>query len=312
MSPCRIGIVGLGKIAEDQHVPVILKNPAFALAAVASQRGHGVTGVPTFRSHGEMFAAVPEMKAVAICTPPKVRHAIAREALAAGLDVMLEKPPAATLSELADLAAFAAERGRVLFTTWHSQYNPAVEWAADVLKGRTVRTLEVTWKEDVRRWHPGQDWIWRAGGFGVFDPGINALSIVTRILPAPVFVETATLVTPANADAPIAADLVFASAAPGAARLNAAFDWRQTGDQTWTIRIETAEGQELLLENGGARLLIDGMVTVDEPMAEYERIYEHFAALVEGRRSHVDDAPLRLVADSFLIGRRIETDAFHW
>jgi hypothetical protein len=44
--------------------------------------------------------------------------------------------------------------------------------------------VEIVWHEDVRKWHPGQQWIWEPGGFGVFDPGINALSIATRIFPA--------------------------------------------------------------------------------------------------------------------------------
>ena len=52
----------------------------------------------------------------------------------------------------------------------------------DWLAGRTIRRVECTWKEDVRVWHPGQAWIWEPG-IGVFDPGINALSVLTRILP---------------------------------------------------------------------------------------------------------------------------------
>ena len=35
----RIGVIGLGKIAQDQHLPVIAKSAAFELAAVSSQRG---------------------------------------------------------------------------------------------------------------------------------------------------------------------------------------------------------------------------------------------------------------------------------
>ena len=103
---------------------------------------------------------------------------------------------------------------RVLFTTWHSQY-AGVDEAKKALAGRTVRRLLVTWKEDVHRWHPGQTWIWEAGGFGVFDPGINALSIVTKILPAPIFVRKADLQFPSNAEAPIAASLTFSSGAEG-------------------------------------------------------------------------------------------------
>lgn len=305
----KIGIIGLGKITEDQHLPVIAGNPAFEVAAVASRRGVEVEGAPTFRTPAEMYAAVPELDAVAVCTPPQVRHAIAREALAAGKHVLLEKPPAATISELDDLAALAEECGRVLFTTWHSQYNAAVAHTRDLLSRQTVRRMAVTWKEDVRRWHPGQAWIWQAGGFGVFDPGINALSIVTRIMPSPVFVRRAELVFPENRDAPIAAALEFATTG-GDAQLSAEFDWRQTGPQTWGIAIETGEGTELRLSNGGARLDVNGTLDVERPPAEYEDIYHRFAELLCDGRSLVDAAPLRLVADSFLIGRRVTTDPF--
>jgi D-galactose 1-dehydrogenase len=305
----KVGIVGFGKIAHDQHVPVMAANPAFALAGIASQRGVGIGNVPVFRTPEEMVAAIPDLDAVAICTPPQVRHQVAHTMLAAGKHVLLEKPPAATLSELHDLAAFADRVARVLFTTWHSQYNAAVAEAARRLAGKQVARLAVTWKEDVRRWHPGQSWIWTAGGFGVFDPGINALSIVTRIMPAPIFVRRADLTFPENCDAPIAARLVFAAGAPGE-QLTAEFDWRQTGDQTWEIVVETVDGERLHLENGGAKLSVNGAVVVDQKMAEYEGIYERFAGLLEAGTSAVDPAPLRLVADAFLIGRRLVTAPF--
>jgi D-galactose 1-dehydrogenase len=305
-----IGIIGLGKITEDQHLPVIAKNPAFRLAAVSSQRGVAVAGVPTFRTPAEMYAAVPELSAVAVCTPPQVRHRYALEALAAGKDVLLEKPPAATVSELDDMARFAEAERRVLFTTWHSQYNAAVLHARRLLEGETVKRLVVTWKEDVRRWHPGQKWIWTAGGFGVFDPGINALSIVTEIMPEPVFVAAADLTYPENCEAPIAASLRFRTARTDDG-LVAEFDWRQTGPQTWDIEIETGAGNRLKLSHGGARLDLNGDLDVERPAHEYEDIYDRFAALLRDRRSLVDAAPLRLVADAFMVGRRLVTDPFH-
>ena len=305
-----IGIIGLGKITEDQHVPVIAQNPAFRLAAVASQRGMKVEGVPTFRTPAEMYAGAAEITAVAVCTPPQVRHAIAREALAAGKDVLLEKPPAMTVSELDDLAGFAAAEGRVLFTTWHSQYNAAVLHARRLLERETVKRLVVTWKEDVRRWHPGQKWIWTAGGFGVFDPGINALSIVTEIMPQPVFVAGAELTYPGNCDAPIAAALRFRTSTVSEG-LTAEFDWRQTGPQTWDIEVETAAGNQLKLSHGGARLDLNGTLDVERPAHEYEDIYDRFAALLRERRSLIDAAPLRLVADAFMVGRRLTTEPFH-
>ena len=64
---------------------------------------------------------------------------------------LLEKPPAATLSELVDLEMMAVRQGRVLFTTWHAQYNAGVAEAQRRLAGHTIRKLLMTWKEDVRR-----------------------------------------------------------------------------------------------------------------------------------------------------------------
>src|SRR5439155_386334 len=122
-------IIGIGRIAQDQHLPVIARNANFKLVAVVSQRGVGVPGVPTFRNPSEMYKAVPDLDAVAVCTPPFVRHRIAKEALGQGKHVLIEKPPAPTVSELFDLVTEGKRHKRVLFATWHSQFNAAVSEA---------------------------------------------------------------------------------------------------------------------------------------------------------------------------------------
>ncbi len=309
MTPHKIGIIGLGKIALDQHLPVIRANPNFELLAVSSQRGIAPDDAQyTFQDYRDLLG-LKDVEAVAVCTPPQVRHGIAREALLAGKSVLLEKPPAATLSELEDLGQIAERVGKTVFTTWHSQYNKAVEEARKALAGWSIKRLQVTWKEDVRHWHPGQQWIWEPGGFGVFDPGINALSIVTRIMPEPVFIKAAELEFPANRDAPIAATLQFHTAHTDR-NLQAVFDWRQTGPQSWDIEVETEAGFALKLRHGGSCLEIDGRLVVQEEPAEYQGIYRRFDALLTIGRSEVDDAPFRLVADAFMVGRRVQVDAF--
>lgn len=311
MAPYRIAVIGVGKIARDEHLPSIARDPRFALVGVVSGSGATVPGVPTFSEARALYAAVPDLDAVAICTPPGPRTALVREALAAGVNVLMEKPPTPTVGELRDLAARAERAKRVVFTTWHSQYNAAVEALRERLAGQSLARLDITWKEDVRRWHPGQDWIWEAAGFGVFDPGINALSILTRIMPAPVFVAAATLLTPANRAMPIAATIAFSSPAlaPGGT-LTAAFDWRQTGDQTWSIAADLADGTALRLTGGGTTLSVDGAVVEDAPRHEYDRIYARFADLLASGTSLVDMAPFELVADAFMVGRREVVEPF--
>ena len=236
MNPIRTAIVGVGKIATDQHIPALRANPAFELTATASRKG-GVEGVPNFPILEELLASDVAFDAVAICTPPQVHYQIARLALEHGKHVLLEKPPCMTTAQLDELVRVGRAAGVTLFQTWHSQHAAGVETARQWLSSRALRKAHVTWKEDVRRWHPGQTWIWQAGGFGVFDPGINAISILSRILPQAFFVTTAELSVPSNCDSPIAAEVVFAT--DGGVAITADFDFRQTGPQTWDIDIET-------------------------------------------------------------------------
>ncbi|MCA3256323.1 MAG: Gfo/Idh/MocA family oxidoreductase [Alphaproteobacteria bacterium] len=306
----RIALIGFGKIAADQHVPAIAADPRFELVAVASQRGAGAAhAARIFTDHREMLAAMPEIDAVAICTPPGPRTAIALDCLAAGKAVMLEKPPAATLSELARIEAAAAAPGAVAFATWHSRMAPAVAAARVALAGAEVTRLRIEWFEDVRCWHPGQDWVWQPGGFGVFDPGINALSIATALLPGQLAVRAATVEIPANRAMPIAAQLTLA----GSDR-TAAFDWRARADEHWTIEIATAAGRTVRLTEGGAKLAIDGRevpIPTDAP-GEYPALYARFANLIAAGESDMDAAPFRLVADAFLLAERRTVEPFHW
>ena len=308
MKPLRIGIIGYGKIAADQHTPAIAALERFELAASVSRSGNGAEGVPTYASHTEMLAA-GGLDAVAICTPPKARYPIARDCIEAGLHVLLEKPPAVTLSEIEDLACLAEAKGVTLFATWHARFNAAVEAAAKALAGERIASMEIVWREDVRKWHPGQQWIWEPGGFGVFDPGINAFSIATRIFPGTLFVKDAVLHFPENRQAPIAADLHFASPAADA-DMPVTLDWRHSGDEAWTIDVRTVSGKRVELREGGSRLTIDGAPVEAKGPGEYLAIYEHFLDLVDTRTSDVDVRPLRLVGDAYLVGSRTTVAPF--
>ena len=302
----RLGLVGLGTIARNQHLAAIAATEGIELAAVAS-RNASLPDVPSHRDIAAMLAAEPAVDAVSLCTPPQGRFDQAVAALAAGKHLMLEKPPGSTVAEVQALARLAESRGVTLFATWHSREAAAVEAARAHLAGAELRSVRITWKEDVRRWHPGQQWIWQPGGLGVFDPGINALSIVTRILPEPVHLTAAELSYPVNREAPIAADLRFRTT--GGVPVEAVFDWRQLGPQTWDIEIETASCR-LSLTGGGSRLAIDGHERLADADREYQGLYRRFVALINAGQSDVDLAPMILVADAFLLGQRRDVEPF--
>lgn len=300
----NIALVGIGKIARDQHVPAIADSNDWQLAATVSRAGT-VDDVPAFTDLAAMLAANPDIDTVSLCLPPVPRFDYAEEALNAGRHVMLEKPPGATLAEVHRLNELAASRGLTLFATWHSRMAAGVAQAREWLADRTVTKCHITWKEDVRHWHPGQDWVFEPGGMGVFDPGSNALSIMTHILPEPVHVREATLIFPENRFTPIAAQVQWSGNVSGD------FDWRQTGTQTWDIDVETDQGT-LKIAEGGAVLFIDGVKQDVGPNREYPALYERMADLVARGKSDVDLAPMVHIADALTLGRRVWTEPFNF
>jgi D-galactose 1-dehydrogenase len=301
----RLAVIGWGAIARSQHAAALAADPGFALVGMVSP-APDPAGPPRYEDLDDLLANHPDLEAVSICTPPGPRFEIAREALSRGLHVMLEKPPAATVLQARMLSSLAQEAGRTVFAAWHSRQARGVAAARAWLADRAIGGFHIAWREDVTRWHPGQDWIWRAPGMGVFDPGVNALSILTEILPVELAVIDAVLGVVQGHETPIAAWMRMSteSGAEGLVHL----DWREAGDQTWTITVDTEAGV-LRLTDGGARLEYPGhadSAVVDEALGgEYPGLYRRFGRLIGAGRSEVDLRPLQLAADAFLCGRRI-------
>lgn len=303
--PIKVALVGIGKIAVDQHVPSIAASDDWTLAATVSRSGT-VDGVPAYTDIDTMLAENPDIGVVSLCLPPVPRFDYAAACLMAGRHVMLEKPPGATLAEVHALEALAAEKGVALYATWHSRMAKGVATAKAALADKIIESAHIDWKESVRKWHPGQDWVFEPGGMGVLDPGINALSIMTEVLPVPVHLKSATLHTPENRQTPIAAELVFTGG------VTADFDWLQEGEQLWEQRYTATDGTAVQLKDGGNRCLIDGEEQDVSPLGEYPALYARMAELVRLEKSDVDLAPMVHASDIMTLGKRIAAPTFDW
>ncbi len=309
----KVALVGIGKIAVDQHIPSIRASRDWELAATVSRHGV-IEGIDHYTDITTMLGERPDIECVSLCLPPVPRFEYAVAALEDRRHVMLEKPPGASIAECQALERLARAAGVSIYATWHSREATQVDAAKAWLAGKNLRKLTITWKEDVRRWHPGQTWIWEAGGLGVFDPGINALSILTKILAVPIHVTSAVLFVPENCETPIAADVAFFH--PDGAEVTAHFDFRQDGEQIWSIDVDTDDGTMSLVD-GGARLAINGIWRDDRMeegnplVGEYPRLYARMADLVRTQAIEMDLSPLVHVADAFFLGKRITVEPFH-
>lgn len=308
MDPCDIALVGCGEIARQQHARVLLGGDGggFRLVATVDPRGTlpGFSG-PHYPDLGAMLAAQPGVAAVSVAAPTGAHFPVARDALLAGRHVLLEKPPTTTLGELVALERIAAERNRVLVTSFHARHNAAVRRLREILAGRRPpEQVGIEWREDFERWHAGQTWPWRPGGFGVFDPGINALSVLCHVLPALDFrVERARFRVPAGAATPALVEMNLAW--DGGGPVEVAFEWRKGGEDVWDISVRSADEAgrtETLLLRNLRTLLRDGeevlSSTEDE---EYAGVYRDFRRAVESGASEVSQKELRIVEDATVV-----------
>lgn len=300
-------LVGVGKIARNQHIPALRETSLFRLAATVSHHGQ-VDGVPAFASLTDAVKAGLGLEAASLCTPPHGRGALVQEAFGLGLDVMVEKPPALSLAEAEAMIAAAKARGRSLMFSWHARAAGGVSLAQAFLATTQARAVRVAWREDARVWHPGQDWLWQPG-LGAFDPGINALSILTALFGPDVALSRADLAIPDNRAAPVRADLALLG--PGGMPIAIEIDIDHRGPPVWDIAIETAAGTALLSE-GGARFTAPGHPLQTPPGRAYGRVYQAFAALRARGGSDADLSPLRLVEQALAEGAITSAPAFTW
>ncbi|MFN3499876.1 MAG: gfo/Idh/MocA family oxidoreductase, partial [Pannonibacter indicus] len=64
-----VALVGIGKIAVDQHVPALAASSDWRLEATVSRQGQ-VDGVPSYRDFAQMLAERPDISVISLCLPP--------------------------------------------------------------------------------------------------------------------------------------------------------------------------------------------------------------------------------------------------
>lgn len=110
--PLRVGLIGYGVVASQVHLPLLLQAPQTVVAAIsepdkalreeAQKRTPGATG---YVDYGEMLEE-ERLDAVVVCLPTPLHTAAARQVLARGLALYLEKPGACNLQEAQELVDF--------------------------------------------------------------------------------------------------------------------------------------------------------------------------------------------------------------
>ncbi|ART78128.1 dehydrogenase [Sutcliffiella horikoshii] len=127
MSQLRMGIIGVGGIAQNRHIPTFLKmQEKVTITAIsdvnektAKMVGEKFGIAQVYAHYADMFEHVD---AVTICTPNKFHAEITIAALEAGLHVFCEKPMAMRPDECEAMIAAAEKSGKQLAIAYHYRF----------------------------------------------------------------------------------------------------------------------------------------------------------------------------------------------
>ncbi len=147
MKKIRIGVVGCGSIARFRHLPEFHANPHAEIVAVCdkcSDRATELGGLYNAKvcADYKALAALPEVDAVAVCTPNAFHYEVVMEALNAGKHVLCEKPLSISVEQSKEMVDLAAKVGKVLMTGQNQRLVGAHKKAREIIaEGKLGRVL---------------------------------------------------------------------------------------------------------------------------------------------------------------------------
>jgi predicted dehydrogenase len=193
----QVGIVGVGGIGRDQHLPGWAQVPFAEVTAAADvsdealrQAAAALPGSCRFQSHDwRRLVALDELDVVDICTPNRTHAPIALEALRHGKHVLCEKPLAPTAAEVRTLARAAAASGRLLMAAQHLRFDPVARQLRSLADAGLLGDVYYTRAQWLRRrlLPPRPTFIERrlSGGGPALDVGVHVLDLAYWLLGAP-------------------------------------------------------------------------------------------------------------------------------
>jgi predicted dehydrogenase len=121
-----VGLIGFGLAGRAFHAPVIRAVPGLRLAAILQRSGSEAAeqypDVRIVRSLEELLS-IGSIRLIVIATPNDTHYPFARQCLAAGRDVVVDKPFTAALAEAVALVQFAQQSGRLLTVYQNRRYD---------------------------------------------------------------------------------------------------------------------------------------------------------------------------------------------
>lgn len=193
MSQTKIGVVGLGAIAKNMHLPILSSFADVEIVAVSEvdvQRGRDTVkkwGIESVYSDFNQMYAEARPDGVFICLPNSLHYRAVRAALEHGIHVFCEKPMGLNSDGAYELVALSKKQGLKLAVGYNRR-----------LEANFVRTRKVVESLKLGRilqfhaaivnpgpyasWIPSSDWFFKDRYGVLFDTGSHLVDLITYIL----------------------------------------------------------------------------------------------------------------------------------
>ncbi|MCX8106306.1 MAG: Gfo/Idh/MocA family oxidoreductase [Ignavibacterium album] len=194
MSKIKIGVIGLGSIAQLVHLPNLNKLDNAEIVAVAEIKKNRLNTIADkfginqrFSDYREMLTNT-ELDAVIIATPTNSHKDIAIDCLNADKDVLVEKPLARTFAEAKAVVDVARKNKRKLMVGMNLRYRPDTMLLRSIVSSGEIGEPFYAKCGWVRRQSSEEKWFTKkeeAGGGVIIDLGIHLLDLALWLMNYP-------------------------------------------------------------------------------------------------------------------------------
>jgi len=182
MEKARVGVVGLGSIAQTIHLPILAKLPDVEIVAICdvdkakTQFVASKFGIRRFYTdYEEMLKQEEEIIGVDVCTSTNVHRDIAIAALESKKDVLVEKPLARTQKEALDIVNAAKKEHRKLMVGMNNRFRPDAMILKSFVEAKELGKIYYAKAGWLKKLSVTNPWLTRkekSGGGVVLDLGI--------------------------------------------------------------------------------------------------------------------------------------------
>lgn len=191
MSKVKVGIIGCGSIS-NVHIRSYLKNPNVELAAFCDineerlkSHAEKYGAARLFTSKEEMFAKIPDLSAVSVCTWNAAHSECAIAALDAGCSVLVEKPMAMNGAEARAMKAAAARNNKLLMIGFSRRHGNSCKIVKELADAGYFGDIYYAKASYLRRCGFPGGWFGdksRSGGGPLIDLGVHIIDLARFLM----------------------------------------------------------------------------------------------------------------------------------